>query len=147
MAFGLLYYFIYSKRHAWLARLVIGFSLGVGGALAIRGFFAESLPQVIGSFKPLVVFVDGQLSISDSINNAIFVTTLLLVFNYFFFTFGKEGSVQGKLAPLGRPLLMVCFGAFFGSTVMARLALLVERVQFVVRDWFAAVLQLIGVAS
>jgi hypothetical protein len=67
-----------------------------------------------------------------------------LVLNYFFFTFGKEGSLQGKMAPLGRPLLMVCFGAFFGSTVMARLALLVERVQFVVHDWVAAVGSVVG---
>jgi hypothetical protein len=39
---------------------------------------------------------------------------------------------------------MVCFGAFFGSTVMARLALLVERVQFIVRDWVQAVEHLVG---
>lgn len=144
MAFGSLYYFIYSKRHAWLARLVIGFSLGLSGALAIRGFFAEALPQIVGSFKPLIVFVEGEFSAMASFNNALFVATLLLVFNYFFFTFGKEGSIQGKVAPLGRPLLMVCFGAFFGSTVMARLSLLVERVQFIARDWFAAILQLVG---
>jgi len=145
MAFGCLYYFIYSKRHAWLARLVIGFSLGLSGALAIRGFFAEALPQIVGSFKPLVVFsAEGAINWFESFNNSLFVVTLLLVFNYFFFTFGKEGSIQGKIAPLGRPLLMVCFGAFFGSTVMARLSLLVERIQFIVRDWFSALLQVVG---
>ncbi len=144
MAFGSLYYFIYSKRHAWLARLVIGFSLGLSGALAIRGFFAEALPQIVGSFKPLIVYINGNFSAAESFNNVLFVATLLLVFNYFFFTFGKEGSIQGKIAPLGRPLLMVCFGAFFGSTVMARLSLLVERVQFIVRDWFSTILQIFG---
>lgn len=144
MVFGCLYYFIYSQRYSWLAKLVIGFSLGASGALAIRGFFAEAVPQISSSFKPLIVFVDGNLSLMESFNNALFVATLLLVLNYFFFTFGKEGSLQGKMAPLGRPLLMVCFGAFFGSTVMARLALLVERVQFVVRDWVAAVGSVVG---
>ena len=138
MVFGCLYYFIYSQRYSWLAKLVIGFTLGASGALAIRGFFAEAGPQIASSFKPLIVFVDGNLSLMESFNNALFVATLLLVLNYFFFTFGKEGSLQGKMAPLGRPLLMVCFGAFFGSTVMARLALLVERVQLVVHDWVAA---------
>jgi len=144
MVFGCLYYFIYSQRYSWLAKLVIGFSLGASGALAIRGFFAEAVPQIASSFKPLIVFVDGNLSLMESFNNALFVATLLLVLNYFFFTFGKEGSLQGKMSPLGRPLLMVCFGAFFGSTVMARLALLVERVQFVVRDWCAAVGSVVG---
>lgn len=144
MGFGCLYYFIYSKRHAWLAKIVIGFTLGTSGALAIRGFFSEAIPQVASSFKPLLVFDDGAFSIFASFNNLLFVLTLLLVLNYFLFTFGREGSAQGKIAPLGRPLLMVCFGAFFGSTVMARLALLVERVQFIVRDWVAAVGTIVG---
>jgi hypothetical protein len=144
MGFGCLYYFIYSQRYSWIAKLVIGFTLGASGALAIRGFFAEAGPQIASSFKPLIVFIDGNLSLMESFNNALFVATLLLVLNYFFFTFGKEGSLQGKMAPLGRPLLMVCFGAFFGSTVMARLALLVERVQFVVHDWVAAVGSVVG---
>lgn len=144
MLFGCLYYFIYSQRYSWLAKVVIGFTLGASGALAIRGFFSEAVPQIAGSFKPLVVFVDGNLALMESFNNILFVATLLLVLNYFFFTFGKEGSVQGKIAPVGRPLLMVCFGAFFGSTVMARLALLVERVQFIARDWLATLGSLVG---
>jgi hypothetical protein len=144
MAFGCLYYFIYSQRYSWLAKIVIGFTLGASGAIAIRGFFSESVPQIAGSFKPLVVFSESGISVLESFNNILFVATLLLVLNYFFFTFGKEGSAQEKAAPLGRPLLMVCFGAFFGSTVMARLALLVERVQFIVGDWLFAVSSLLG---
>jgi len=144
MIFGCLYYCIYSRKHAWLAKIVIGFTLGASGALAIRGFFGEVIPQIVGSFKPLIVMQDGVHAITESLNNILFVATLLLVLNYFFFTFGREGSIQGKAAPLGRPLLMVCFGAFFGSTVMARLALLVERVEFIVVDWLAAVRALAG---
>lgn len=138
LLFGSLYYTLYSRRHAWLAKVVIGFSLGASGAMAIRGFFAEVIPQLASSFKPLVVFSNGGISWTDSANNICFIATLLLVLNYFFFTFGKEGSAQSRVAPLGRPLLMVCFGAFFGSTVMARLALLVERVQFILIDWLSA---------
>ena len=144
MLFGCLYYFIYSRRYSWLAKVVIGFTLGASGALAIRGFFGEVIPQITGSFKTLVVMDQGSFMLAESLNNILFVVTLLLVLNYFFFTFGREGSLQGKAAPLGRPLLMVCFGAFFGSTVMARLALLVERVQFIVIDWFAATKTLLG---
>lgn len=148
LLFGLLYYFLYSKRHAWLAKLVIGFTLGASGALAIRGFFAEVIPQLASSAKPLIVFVDatsGQVAWGQSLNNALFVAILLLVLNYFFFTFSREGSFQSRSAQWGRPLLMICFGAFFGSTVMARLALLVERVQFIARDWVGALSTLVGV--
>ena len=92
----------------------------------------------------MVFSASGALAIWESFNNTIFVVILLLVLNYFFFTFGKEGSIQSRTATWGRPLLMVCFGAFFGSTVMARLALLVERVQFIVRDWVVALGSVVG---
>lgn len=53
-AFGTLYYFIYSKKRQWLSRLVIAWSLGVAGGFAMKGFFAQYMPQIISSFKPLV---------------------------------------------------------------------------------------------
>ena len=139
MVLGLLYYCIYSKRYGWLSKLVIGISLGASGALAIRGFFAEVIPQIGSSFKPLLVWKGGAFQALESFNNFLFVVILLVVLNYFFFTLGRRDSMQGRAAMWGRPLLMVCFGAFFGSTVMARLALLVERVQFISRDWIAAI--------
>jgi hypothetical protein len=40
--------------------------------------------------------------------------------------------------------MMVCFGAFFGSTVMARMALLVERIGFMTIEWWGVVLKLLG---
>jgi len=160
MAIGLLYYFIYSRRYSWLAKIVIGISLGTSGALAVKGFFAEMIPQLVSSFKPLIVFSqDGTFELWSSFNNTLFICILILVTNYFFFTFGSNnqnnpessssvsrsfGSLSVKAAVLGRPLLMVCFGAFFGSTVMARQALLVERVQFLIDDWSMEIIKLFG---
>jgi len=141
MVFGLLYYFIYSKKHGWLAKIVIGLSLGASAGLAFKGFFNEMLPQIFGSFKPLVVFDDSnQFDVLQSLNNILFIVILLSVMNYFFFSFGKrEGEVAKRITASGRWFLMVCFGAFFGSTVMARMALLVERLQFLYSDWFGVI--------
>ena len=138
MAFGLLYYFIYSKRHGWLAKLVIGFSLGMSGGVAFEGTFNEILPQIFTSFKPLIVIDPTGLNWAKSLTNLIFVGTLLSVMFYFFFSFRRESKTSGGIALTGRWLLMVCFGAFFGSTVMARMALLVERLQFLIGDWWTA---------
>jgi hypothetical protein len=55
---------------------------------------------------------------------------------YFFFSIKADSAVEKKFSSSGRWLMMVCFGSFFGSTVMARLALLVERLQFLLVDWF-----------
>lgn len=139
LAFGMLYYFIYSQRHAWLAKIVIGFSLGASAALTFKGFFAEVVPQITASFKPLVVFNGDQIEIVSSINNAVFVFTLLLVLYYFFFSFRAKSQKRDVASYAGRWLMMICFGAFFGSTVMARMALLVERLQFLLVDWWGAV--------
>jgi hypothetical protein len=42
---------------------------------------------------------------------------------------------------------MVSFGAFFGATVMARMALLVERLQFFVEDFAPALYLSFGNAT
>lgn len=136
MAFGLLYYFIYSTRHSWLAKIAIGISLGYSGGLAFKGFFAEMMPQLVSSFKPLLVLYEGQVAVWESLQNTFFLFTLLAVMYYFFFTFRRAGKHTGPVSYAGRWLMMVCFGAFFGSTVMARMALLVERVQFLLHDWW-----------
>lgn len=140
MLFGLLYYFLYSRRFNWLAKIVIGFSLGIAGALTFKGFFAEVIPQISSSFKPLLVFGKEGFDAWQSLSNTIFVLTLLIVMYYFFFTIRDEKRESPVLSHAGRWLMMVCFGAFFGSTVMARLALLVERLQFLLDDWSVALI-------
>lgn len=144
MLFGLLYYFIYSKKYSWLAKIVIGFSLGMSGGLAFKGFFNKIMPQIGSSFKPLVVLKDGALDYWQSLENCIFVFTLLIVMYYFFFSF-KHRKLGRGVSISGRWLLMICFGAFFGSTVMARLSLLVERLQFLLGPWASALKDAVGV--
>jgi len=139
LLFGLLYYFIYSKKHGWLAKLVIGFSLGASAGLSFKGFFAEMLPQLSSSFKSLVVMANGTIDWASSLSNMLFVFTLLAVMYYFFFSIKAESATAKKFSASGRWLMMVCFGSFFGSTVMARLALLVERLQFLLIDWASAI--------
>lgn len=132
MLFGSLYYFVSSKRHAWLAQLVIGFSFGVSGGLAFQGIFSEMLPQIFDSFRPLWVPDDPWKAVS----NLIFILTLLTAFSYFIFTFKRQkGGVMERSSTIGRWMMMGCFGAFFGSTIMARMALLVERLDFLIHSW------------
>jgi hypothetical protein len=145
MLFGLLYYFIYSQRYGWLAKLVIGFSLGASAGLTFKGFFAEMLPQLASSFKPLVVKSQGAVVWGESISNVVFIFTLLAVMYYFFFSIKSDTKVERGFSSSGRWLMMVCFGSFFGSTVMARLALLVERLQFLYIDWVKSLKVLFGV--
>ena len=143
MAIGLLYYCIYSARWGWLAKIAIGLSLGASAGLSFQGFFAEMLPQIFESFKPLIVVHDGAVSWGESASNWIFVATLLAVMYYFFFSFRYESGALRKVSVGGRWAMMVCFGSFFGSTVMARMALLVERLEFLLNTWWRTLMGVI----
>jgi hypothetical protein len=108
----------------------------MGGGLAFKGLFNEMLPQVVDSFRPL--YVSGSLL--ESFNNILFITILLCTSCYFFFTFKqRSGGVIERSAVAGRLMLMGCFGAFFGATIMARMALLVERLQFLIEQWWPSI--------
>ncbi len=136
---GFLYYTIYSKKHRWMARIVIGFSLGMGGGFAFKGFFSEYIPQIIESFRPLYAVGEaGKFDAMATFNNLVFFITLFCVMSYFFFSVDHKLPVIKQTSITGRWLMMVTFGAFFGATVMARMALLVERLQFLIEDWYPA---------
>ncbi len=133
--FGSLYYCILSRRWNWVAQLVIGLSFGVSAGNQFKGLFIELLPQLFDSFKPLYVKDDWLQTFS----NLVFTTTLLSAMAYFFFSFKRRpGGAIEKTSAVGRWMLMGCFGAFFGSTIMARMALLVERLDMLIRDWWPA---------
>lgn len=132
MALGLLYYFILTKRYSWLAQIAIGFGLGVSGGLAFKGFINEMYPQLTNSFRPLYI----KDNVGGSISNIVFIFTLTTALSYFFFTFKqRKGRIAERSAKAGRWMMMGCFGAFFGSTIMARMALLVERLDFLINTW------------
>lgn len=100
MSFGMLYYFILSKRRKWLAQLVIGVQLGYAGGLAFQGFFVEFMPQVFDSFKPLY----DPTSFKESLTNNLFLLTLFSSLSYFFFTFRPK--VRREFVP-GRSVLQI----------------------------------------
>ncbi len=137
--FGCGILFILSRKHGWIARIVIGAGLGMSGGLAFKGFFAHFVPLLVDSFKPLVAFrpgpTGGELDLWTMVEHFIFVVTLLCVMTYFFFSFEHDKPVIKQASFAGRYLMMITFGAFFGATVMARMALLIDRLQFLTGDW------------
>ena len=132
---GLLFYFIYSRRLVWLARLVMGLFFGTAAGYLFREFFPIYSPHIYACFKPLRP--GGELG-WGVLNHWVFVTILLTVMSYFFFSIpheGRFGRALGRSSLLGRWFLMIAFGAMFGNTVMARISLFIGRVQFLLSDW------------
>jgi len=59
---------------------------------------------------------------------------------YFFFSMEHKGIIGG-VSKIGVWFLMIAFGASFGFTVMARMSLLIGRIQFLLRDWLGLIQQ------
>ncbi len=137
---GMMWYFIFTRRLKWIARIVIGLFIGVGAGLGIQSFFRLQLPQIAASFKPLwlrTTNAQGESVIDwwGIFNNLVFLVTFYCSTVYFIFTFRRDKPVLRYSAAAGRWLMMIAFGAMFASTVMARLSLLIERMLFLFRDW------------
>ncbi len=140
LAAGAMWYFIFTEKHKWIARIIIGFFIGTGAGLGIQGFFRMYLPQITASFKSLWIRKTNEageklLDLKTMFNNLVFFVTFYCSMIYFLFTFKRDRPVFKHAATAGRWLMMIAFGAMFGSTVMARLSLLIERVQFLLNDW------------
>jgi len=127
---GTLWYLIYSRRYVWMSRLIIMTALGVASGYAFNWFANLVIPQLSAAIeRPL--YHQGALQIS----NIIAAITLICVLVYFFFSFEQKSRVVQGTAATGRWLMMVAFGAMFGTTVMARVSLFIGRLQFLMGDW------------
>jgi hypothetical protein len=139
---GAMYYTIFSQRLSWMSRLVMMTMMGMAAGLTFRAFFGQYMPQIASSFKPLIVLREtpgGGLDVPDtlfaSFTNILFVVCLVSVMTYFFFSFEQKSKAVRGTANVGRWLMMIAFGAMFGSTVMARMSLFIGRLVFLFQDW------------
>jgi len=77
---------------------------------------------------------------SAALNNILFVLILASVMTYFFFSFEQKGKFIPTVSKFGRYTLMIAFGALFGSTIMARMSLLIGRMYFLIHDFIQGTL-------
>jgi len=130
---GVMFYFVFSKRLTWIARWAMGLVIGATAGLGIMGFVTEFIPQMKSAIKPVVQF--NHSGVVWNLNNLLMFITLITVMSYFFFSIEHKRPALAGSAKLGRWLLMIAFGAIFGNTVMARVSLFIDRMQFLLVDW------------
>ena len=153
---GFLGYLVFSKKYNWMSRIPIGVILGLWAGQQIQVWFTQYGPQINSSMKPIVpnttdhffrptveglrgadlAAVTNTVYPSQAIDNIIFVITLLSVLSYFLFSFEVKAKLIARTQLTGRWLLMIGFGAIFGSTVMMRFALLIDRMHFIFIEFF-----------
>jgi hypothetical protein len=127
-ALGVLTFARLSTKWTWLSRVALAFVIGANaGIILMQQLHGIVLPQVAESFISV-----------GSIKGALIVIGVISTLLYFYFSKPHTG-VLGGIATVGIWFIMVSFGAHFGYTVMARVSLLIGRVQFLVIDWLRLV--------
>lgn len=127
-----MYFFIYSKKYNWVSRMIILTMFGITAGLGLKGFIIGNMPQVLGSFKTVTQTTSPYLVF----NGIVFLVVILSVLTYFFFSVehSKHPTVR-RSANFGRWFIMVYLGAIFGTTVMGRMSLFIQRLMFLLEDF------------
>lgn len=128
LALGLLLLGRLHTKTSGLSRWAIAFYVGIYSGIAVPAYMqAQIFAQLADATKP---WGAGWAAV----NSALILIGFLTVLAYFFFSAPHTG-LHGMASRVGIWFLMVAFGASFGYTVMARVSLLISRVQFLLRDW------------
>lgn len=132
---GVLMFSRLSRNYNWLSRVSLAFVMGnTAGIFILAELHGKVLPQMRAtmlSLNPAEGFGAFLLSL-------IIVSGVISTLIYFYFSKEHKGTL-GRIARLGIWFIMVSFGAHFGYTVMARISLLIGRVQFLINDWLGSI--------
>ena len=119
----------------WVSRWALAFFIGATAGIRLLGYFqSDFIRQIQSTILPLVVVGTQGFDFSASIQNLTIVVGVLSCLVYFFFSIEHKGVVGG-VSRLGIWFLMITFGAGFGYTVMGRIALMAQRLEFLADDW------------
>ncbi len=132
---GLLFFARLSPRHTWLIRYPIAILIGFGAGIAIPNVLrANIFEQTRGTVEPFAAMHAGTLSGTGIFEAILMVVGVVCTLTYFFFSVEHRGPVKW-LSKVGIAFLMIGFGSAFGNTVMGRVALLIQRADFLLGDW------------
>ncbi len=127
---------------AWLSRWAMGFIIGyTAGSNLPRYLGSDFITQVHATMtRPWISTVaSGHWLdyIMFTVSNVVVIGGVVCGLIYFFFSKEHTG-VFGKASRAGIWVLMVAFGASFGYTVMARISLLIGRLEFL-GEWLSSI--------
>lgn len=134
VAIGLLILTRYIPKIDYLARWPIALSMGAWAGLGIPVTIQEVLlKHMHATVSPLLPV--GDVTALQAVNNVLILVGVVCTLAYFYFSLAHKG-VLGGASRIGMWFLMVAFGAAFGNTVMARISLLIGRIQFLLYDFW-----------
>ncbi len=106
---------------SWLARISIGYIVGMAAGLKIYVFMNSNILLQIQNSG-----IDFSKNGWEIFNHIIILFGVISALIYFFFSKEHKGVI-GKISKVGIYFLMIKFGASFGFAVMGRISLLIGR--------------------
>jgi hypothetical protein len=135
LALGLMYFTRFVPKVSWLVRLPIGFMIGWGAGISIPAYLQA---YIIKQLQGTVVTPSSFHSLTQGIWQVVVMIGVIATLIYFFFSTEHKGVLKGA-SKLGVIFIMIGFGASFGYTVMARVSLLIGRIQFLLGPWLGLI--------
>ena len=133
---GLMFITRFFPKHAWLSRFPMAYTIGIGVGMGTPlSFQSQIMQQVQASFIPMLVRNPNGIDWIATAGNLSLVIGTLTVLYYFFFSFKKEDAASRGATKIGIAYLMIGFGASFAFTIMARVSLLIGRINFLQDEW------------
>ncbi|HYB84482.1 MAG TPA: hypothetical protein VED86_04065 [archaeon] len=129
VAIGALFYAQFTKKYSALYRLPLSLSIGYGLGVTIWSVFAQFFVRQISA--TMLPIINGSALVT--FDNVVLVAGTILSLSYFILHKEQKG-VWGGLTKVGKYFILATLGAVFGSTVLGRMAVIIQRVQFLLGD-------------
>jgi len=128
---GLIYLTRFIPKFSNLIRIPIAFLLGWGSGVVIPAEIqTDVIKQIQGTLLTRGMFTRWD----NALWSLIILIGVIATLVYFFFSRERKGVLK-PISSVGVIFIMLGFGASFGYTVMARISLLIGRLQFLLGDW------------
>jgi len=115
----------------WLSQYPMALIIGTSAGLALLQYLKT---DVMTQMTSTMINPFNASSVTVGIGQVILILGTISALVYFYFSI-KHTGVVGVTAKVGIFFLMISFGAAFGYTAMARISLLIGRLQFLFVDW------------
>ncbi len=136
---GILYLTRFIPRISWLVRIPIAIYMGYWtGVLIPATIQAQIIKQVQGTVLTSANFQSWNAGTWGIVWSIIVFIGVLCTLSYFYFSREHKGVI-GVTSRVGIVFVMIGFGAAFGYTVMARISLLIGKLQFLLGDWLGII--------
>lgn len=115
----------------WLSRYPIALVIGTSAGISMLRYMKS---DVLSQLTATMINPFASNTLADIIGGFIMIFGTICVILYFYFS-RKQAGALAVTSKAGIWFLMISFGASFGYTVMARVSLLIGRLQFLLGDW------------